>query len=421
MLVCVQAFQVVLIISALVHVNGFLSRNMMPRVHTSPLKPLQQRQETRLHGIPKLFRWLVDLYPLVVESVGKGLTEKALSVDNFYLDMNGIIHSCTHSNSDTLVLSSEKDMFIRIFAYTDRLYKLVRPRRRMFLAVDGVAPRAKMNQQRSRRFRSSKERETLLSDYVAREGELPDTESFDSNCITPGTEFMYRLGIAFERWIEHKMKTDPVWQNGAEIIFSGPDVPGEGEHKVMDMIREEQAADPNYQHGQWRHCMYGLDADLIMLSLVTHEPFFVLLRENARVRRMNKDAMSYEPEDFELLEVSVLRKMLQTHFKSLTSDPAQQQQQQRQQQQQNRATMKKLKEAEWAYAMGPHALPEQTISNHPNNGLENSVELEGEEPDDVTSEAMAVEGAAEGAKKRPSINRLIDDFVFMYVLTQQYE
>ena len=53
---------------------------------------------------------------------------------------------------------------------------------------------AKMNQQRSRRFRSSKEREALLADYVAKEGKLPDEESFDSNCITPGTEFMFRLG-----------------------------------------------------------------------------------------------------------------------------------------------------------------------------------------------------------------------------------
>ena len=51
-----------------------------------------------------------------------------------------------------------------------------------------------MNQQRSRRFRSSKEREALLADYVAKEGKLPDEESFDSNCITPGTEFMFRLG-----------------------------------------------------------------------------------------------------------------------------------------------------------------------------------------------------------------------------------
>ena len=103
------------------------------------------------------------------------------------------------------------------------------------------------------------------------------------------------------------------------VVFSGPDVPGEGEHKVMDMVREDKAAKgADWRPGQSRHCMYGLDADLIMLSLVTHEPFFVLLREKMSTRRKtNKDAMTYSQEDCELLEISVLRKMLKQHFRSI--------------------------------------------------------------------------------------------------------
>lgn len=148
--------------------------------HCKPCKSME------LHGIPRLFRWLVDLYPIVLESVRDGLTSKnAMAIDNFYLDMNGIIHACTHSNNDKLIEADEVQQFKRIFAYTDNLYKLVKPSKLMFLAVDGVAPRAKQNQQRSRRFRSSKEREVLLAQYVAKEGKLPDEESFDSNCITP--------------------------------------------------------------------------------------------------------------------------------------------------------------------------------------------------------------------------------------------
>ena len=113
---------------------------------------------------------------------------------------------------------------------------------------------------------------------------------------------------------------DSFWQSGAEVIFSGPDVPGEGEHKVMDMIRRERDEDEDYKPGKYRHCMYGLDADLIMLSLVTHEPFFILLRETMRARRQNKDAMSYDTEDFELLEVSLLRQMLNQHFRGVAKE-----------------------------------------------------------------------------------------------------
>jgi len=153
-----------------------------------------------------MFRWLTDQYPNINSRLNEGLPPDR-HVDNFYLDMNGIIHPCTHGNNESeIVVMDETAMFKKIFGYVDRLYKIVRPRKLLYLAVDGVAPRAKMNQQRSRRFRASKEAEELSATILARDGYLPEGDKFNSNCITPGTDFMLKLSLAMKKWIEFKQK-----------------------------------------------------------------------------------------------------------------------------------------------------------------------------------------------------------------------
>ncbi len=161
-------------------------------------------------------------------------------------------------------------MLQRIWEYVQRIVNMVRPRRVLYLAIDGVAPRAKMNQQRSRRFRAAREAQQkaevhskLMKEWIARGLKLPKhmkdkkkewTEEvageWDSNQITPGTPFMSKVSASLHFHVEWSLQHDPAWRH-LTIIFSDAKVPGEGEHKIIHWIRQQRADpawDPNTRH-----------------------------------------------------------------------------------------------------------------------------------------------------------------------------
>ncbi|XP_027346761.1 5'-3' exoribonuclease 3-like [Abrus precatorius] len=148
------------------------------------------------------------------------------------------------------------------------------------MAIDGVAPRAKMNQQRSRRFQTSKDNkireaeEERLRKQFEMEGKqvLPKQESevSDSNVITPGTEFMHELSKALKSYISSRISGDSLWN-------------------------------------------YVMDADLIMLAMATHEPHFSVLREDVPIQQLQQQKIVAKP--FKFLHIWLLREYLEIDMK----------------------------------------------------------------------------------------------------------
>lgn len=181
-------------------------------------------------GVANFFSWLLSKCPTLVTHL-----KHDIHVDCLYLDMNGILH--------TFKSSSQDQMMINIFLYIEELVNLVRPRRYLFLALDGVAPMTKIMQQRQRRYSTS-----------------TNSQEEEHKSITPGTEFMKKIVQHMQYFIRRKMQDDKKWRD-CKVIFSGGDVAGEGEHKIMDFIRKLQREEKDKE---MVHCMYGMDSDLIM-------------------------------------------------------------------------------------------------------------------------------------------------------------
>ena len=212
-------------------------------------------------GIPSYFSHIVKTHRNIIKKYNK----KECNIDNLYLDSNSIIYDVIRNidaqqNDEARII---KAVCEKIMYYIN----IITPRKRVFIAFDGVAPVAKLNQQRTRRYKGDFQKKLVdnfeeLCDKHHTHANIEqknqeDTIPFDTVSITPGTLFMKKLGVALQKRFNAKKKLGL-----EELIVSTSSEPGEGEHKIYAYIRN----DVDY-HQHTTTAIYGLDADLIMLTL----------------------------------------------------------------------------------------------------------------------------------------------------------
>jgi 5'-3' exoribonuclease 1 len=193
-------------------------------------------------GIPFYFYRICQKYKILRNS------PEISKCDNLYFDYNSLIHPCVRE----IGLDKDQDTLIDgVLEYTTAIIDFINPKK-VYIAIDGVAPRAKMNQQRERRYKKVFLEEN--SDGL-----------FDTNMITPGTQFMKLLSERLTCYFKNFR---------IDVVISDASERGEGEHKIMRIINDtpEDRADTV-------HCIYGMDGDLIMLSLMSDKKI-VLFRDD---------------------------------------------------------------------------------------------------------------------------------------------
>jgi 5'-3' exonuclease len=253
-------------------------------------------------GVPGFFLWLWKKYKKTdfvfsKSSIkdNKHMYDKVNSIDEFLLDLNCAIHPmCFKILAEhpelTDLDSLENKMMTQVVDYIDELVGYVNPKKVVYLAIDGVAPIAKIKQQRTRRFKSVHDKE-LFNKIKNKHGK--DIGNYWNNsAITPGTIFMEKLKVKIMNYCKKMSK-----ERNIKFIFSTSNTPSEGEHKLLQYIRNKQiSGDPDNN----KYAIYGLDADLIFLALSTNKSDIFLVREAVH---LNNDGNNFDILNFVSIDI----------------------------------------------------------------------------------------------------------------------
>lgn len=201
-------------------------------------------------GIPAYFSHIIKNHNKTLSTIDSNFI-----VHNLYLDSNSIIYDSLYACKD-IKNNFEKELIKTICQKLHIYIDQIKPTITTYIAFDGVAPVAKLEQQRVRRMRSE-----FISKIESSLNNKKPENNWDRTAITPGTEFMENLGNEITSYFKNAKKF-----NLQNIIVSTSSEPGEGEHKLFEYIRNNPV-----KHSNENTIVYGLDADLIMLS-INHLP-----------------------------------------------------------------------------------------------------------------------------------------------------
>jgi 5'-3' exonuclease len=237
-------------------------------------------------GIPSYFSYIVKNHANII----KKISSNTIRVNNLYLDCNSIIYDAVHNIDFSKLVETDVDTIIRaVCDKIDEYIRQLKPNQTIYIAFDGVAPAAKLEQQRGRRYKSNYQNVIFKN-----------TDSWNTTAITPGTAFMKKLTEK-----AHSTYKNPKTYNATNIIVSCSDFPGEGEHKLFQYIRDFPE-----KHKNENTVIYGLDADLIMLS-INHLPIsnhIYLFRETPHfIKTINPDL---EPNESYIIDIPELANII---------------------------------------------------------------------------------------------------------------
>lgn len=218
-------------------------------------------------GIPTFFRTILQNNKNIIFGASN-----EYKIDYLFIDFNSLIYNTWATINKTLDKSDENyihsKLIEKVIEKTIHMVNdIVNPAKYVYISMDGVAPRAKMIQQRSRRYKSVQLKNMLQKKM--QELNIEKTIEWDpSPNICPGTIFMQKLGQEFR----NAMKNNSFH---CQVFLSDSNVPGEGEHKFLKKIRKLNLNDSTKND---KIVVYSPDGDMISLSLLTHKNNIFIMR-----------------------------------------------------------------------------------------------------------------------------------------------